>query len=106
MVTRDAALCERMKLYRCHDVKSCRYWHDVAGHNFRLTNLQAELDCAELEQLDSIMAEQRRVYAGDFQCFTAVEGIARQQITADVEPLMWAVAVKLDRGHYHRGGTS
>ena len=29
-----------------------RYWHDIVGYNYRLTNIQAAIGCAQLEQLE------------------------------------------------------
>ena len=37
------------------------YWHELPGHNFRLTNLQAALGCAQLEKLPEILRERQRV---------------------------------------------
>ncbi|MCA9130864.1 MAG: aminotransferase class I/II-fold pyridoxal phosphate-dependent enzyme, partial [Planctomycetales bacterium] len=49
VTTNDDALNERMRLFRNHGMSGRRYYHHVAGHNFRMTNLQAALGCAQLE---------------------------------------------------------
>ncbi len=36
-----------------------RYWHDLVGYNYRLTNIQAAIGCAQLEQLNDFT--ERRV---------------------------------------------
>lgn len=92
----DAALRDRLALYRSHGVKSRRYWHDVAGLNFRLTNMQAALGCAQLEVVQAIIAHRQRLYEDYRARLDALEGVALQQFTPAVEPVVWAVAVRLD----------
>ena len=97
VVTRDDALCDRMALYRSHGLQRKKhYWHEVPGLNFRLTNLQAALGCAQLEKLDKIVAERRRVYAAYLGRLTGMPGVILQRFRSDDEPVVWAVAVGLD----------
>jgi perosamine synthetase len=103
VVTSDAALAERMRLYRSHGVKSRRYWHDVAGHNFRLTNLQAAIGCAQLERIDAITAQRRRVWDGYTSVLADALGVQLQAMTHGAEPLIWAVAAQLDPAAYPQG---
>lgn len=38
-----------------------RYWHDLVGYNYRLTNLQAAIGVAQLERFNAILANKRRI---------------------------------------------
>src|SRR6185503_11850661 len=61
VVTEREDLQKTMALYRSHGMLRKRfYWHEVPGHNFRLTNLHAAIGCAQLERLDRIIVERRR----------------------------------------------
>ena len=40
------------------------YFHDELGYNFRMPNLNAALACAQLEQLDTFLAEKRTIANG------------------------------------------
>jgi perosamine synthetase len=102
-ITDDSELYDRMKLYRNHGMSSLRYWHDVAGHNFRLTNMQAALGCAQLEHIDLICIERNRVYSNYLSHLDGIEGIHFQYYPSYVEPLVWAVAVKLDLSVFPQG---
>lgn len=52
-VTNDPILDMRMRKLRDHGMnKERRYWHDEIGYNFRLTNLNAAIGVAQLEQID------------------------------------------------------
>ena len=47
---------KRAFLLRDHGMnKKKKYWHDLIGHNFRLTNLQAAIGCAQFEKLNQIV---------------------------------------------------
>jgi dTDP-4-amino-4,6-dideoxygalactose transaminase len=37
------------------------YDHDVVGFNYRMTNLQAAVGCAQMEQLDTFVETKRRI---------------------------------------------
>lgn len=39
------------------------YDHDVVGYNYRMTNLQAAVGCAQMEMLDTFIAAKRRIAA-------------------------------------------
>ena len=57
VVTRDPELDARMRVLRDHGMKpGKRYWHDEVGYNYRMTNLQAAIGCAQLERIDEIIA--------------------------------------------------
>lgn len=98
VVTDDAGLHQRMRLIHSHGMlPGKRYWHEVVGHNFRLTNLQAAVGCAQLEQLDEILAQRHRVHAMYLDRLVGLDGVTLQGFAHAVEPVVWAVAVKIDQ---------
>lgn len=103
VATHDDAIAERMRLYRSHGMARTRYMHVVAGHNFRLTNLQAAIGCAQLEQIDRITVERERVWGTYAARMRTMPGVAMQAIEADVDPVMWAVGVRLDPARFPQG---
>jgi perosamine synthetase len=103
VMTNSADLRDRLYLFRNHGMLRTRYWHDVPGHNFRLTNMQAAIGCAQLERIDQIVAERQRIYTSYRSCLRNIPGIVPQSFAADVEPVVWAVAVKLDPRAYPQG---
>lgn len=103
VVTDSQELHDRMWLYRNHGMKQRRYWHELAGHNFRLTNLQAALGCAQFEQLPRITTARRRMDRLYRRNLTAVDGVILQHYQAEVDAVVWAIAVKLDAGAYPQG---
>ena len=52
-LTGDEALAEKMKILRNHGMNpEKRYWYDVVGFNYRMTNLQAAVGVAQLKKLE------------------------------------------------------
>jgi perosamine synthetase len=103
VTTHDDALAARMRLYRSHGMARTRYLHEVVGHNFRLTNLQAAIGVAQLEQIDRIVARRADVWAAYRERLQTMPGVAMQAIEADVDPVMWAVGVRLNPEQFPQG---
>lgn len=104
VLTGDAGLHDRMTLYRSHGLRRKKhYWHELPGLNFRLTNMQAALGCAQMEMLDMIVAERRRVYFAYRARLNGMAGITLQEFQPDVDAVVWAIAVRLDPKVFPQG---
>ncbi len=96
VVTNDAELARRMRVLRDHGMrKDRRYWHDVVGFNFRLTNMQAALGCAQMEKLDEIIAERARIHARYRAALAGIGGVRLQHFAEATDPVLWAMTVQL-----------
>lgn len=103
VLTSNKKLHDKMRVIRDHGMsRRRRYWHDVQGYNFRLTNMQAALGCAQLKNLKKILSAKRRVYASYQRYLKGETGIAFQSFSAEVEPVVWCVAVALDTKVFKR----
>lgn len=52
-ITDDLELQKKMRLYRDHGMsRERRYYHEVVGFNYRMTNLQAAIGVAQLENIE------------------------------------------------------
>jgi perosamine synthetase len=61
-LTDDLQLKERMKLLRDHGADRNRhFWHPDMGYNYRMTNLQAAIGCAQLESLETRIEKYREI---------------------------------------------
>jgi perosamine synthetase len=61
VTTNKRYLYEKMRLLRDHAMsKKKRYWHTMVGYNYRMTNLQAAIGVAQMEQIDKFIEIKRR----------------------------------------------
>jgi len=62
IVTQDAALDKQMRLLRGQGMDpKRRYWFPMVGYNYRMTNIQAAIGLAQMEQVDFHLAKRRTV---------------------------------------------
>jgi len=61
-VTDNAALAERLRLFRDHGMDPKRsYWHEVIGFNYRMTNLQAAVGVAQTKKMLGFIEKKRQI---------------------------------------------
>ena len=63
-VTDDPDLKQRIERLRDHGMSTIKkYWHDVVGYNYRMTNLQAAVGVAQLERIEWFVERKRQIAA-------------------------------------------
>ncbi len=64
MITTDnKEFYELAKRLRDHSMsKEKRYWHDIVGFNYRMTNLQAAFGCAQLERINELITRRNEIF--------------------------------------------
>ncbi|MBN1788103.1 MAG: aminotransferase class I/II-fold pyridoxal phosphate-dependent enzyme [Sedimentisphaerales bacterium] len=61
-VTDSEKLDEKMRVIRDHGMsKTKKYWHEVVGYNYRMTNLQAAIGVGQLERIDDIISARGKI---------------------------------------------
>ena len=96
VTNKDKNFVEKLKLYRNHGIKDKRYYHYVPGGNFRLTNIQAAIGCAQLKKIATIVSERKKTCYFYRKLFKNIEGLKLQIFSPKVKPIMWTFPVVLD----------
>jgi len=86
----------RLTAYRNHGVKTERYYHHLPGHNFRLTNIQAAIGCAQLKKFSKIVSERKRIYNYYHKLFKDISGLQLQIFSPKIKPVVWTFAIILN----------
>ncbi len=71
VVSNDEALYQKSVHFKGQGlVKNRQYWHDVIGYNYRMTNIEAAIGLAQLEQVDGFLTRKQEIadrYASSFE---------------------------------------
>lgn len=74
IVGNDAALIDRFRHLTTTARVGTNYDHDTVGYNYRMTNLQAAVGCAQMEQLEGFVAAKRRIASRYNEAFGSIDG--------------------------------
>jgi perosamine synthetase len=97
IVTSDARFAERCRRLRDHAMAPRRrYWHEEMGFNYRMTNMQAAIGCAQFEQLDGFLEKRRNIFAGYKARLAHVSGITLNRTLADATNAYWLICLEVD----------
>ena len=84
-----------MKLYRSHGMlRKKYYWHELPGHNFRLSNIQAAMGCAQLEKMNFKIKSYERIQKTYFKILKENPNIILQKFECSVKPVVWMNAIR------------
>lgn len=97
ITTSDGALAARCRSLRDHAMSTTRrYWHDEPGFNYRITNLQAAVGCAQLERADELIGGRKQIF--DWYC----EHLGQQpdlrvnRTSVWAQPVRWLMCVEVE----------
>lgn len=98
VVTDDERLAERCQLARnLFFSPKKRYVHEELGYNFRMTNLQAAIGCAQLERIDETVVIKRHIGHLYNELLKDVEGIQKPVDKTDyADNIYWVYGIVLD----------
>jgi perosamine synthetase len=76
------------------------YVHNDVGYNYRLTNVQAAIGVAQMEQLDSYLEAKRRIALLYKEELEDVPGLSWAAVAEWANPTFWLSTVLVDRDRY------
>ena len=99
VLTDDATLARRVR-YLTTQAKDdeMEYIHHEVGYNYRLTNVQAAIGLAQLEQLDGLLARKRAIAAAYHAALQQMPGLTPMPVPAQIEAAFWLYTVLLPAG--------
>jgi perosamine synthetase len=96
-LTNSPALDERLKVLRDHGMsKTKRYWHDHVGMNYRMTNIQAAIGVAQVEQIHSFMHRRDEIKSMYEEGFKNNKLFEKQPTLEGVDPITWLVTFTMN----------
>lgn len=98
MVTfKDDAVAARARMLRDHGMNpNKRYWHEEVGFNYRLTNLQAAIGCAQLEQFQGFRVRKKEIATYYESRFAGISEIETPAILPGFDNSYWVFSIVVD----------
>ena len=103
ILTDDAELAERAR-YLTTQAKDdpVRYVHHEVGYNFRLTNIQASIGVAQLEQLPGFLDRKKEIYRKYVEAVEEIDGLTISPVPDYAENNHWMNILRIDSEVYGR----
>jgi perosamine synthetase len=100
VLTNDDDLAARLRLFRGQGMDpERRYWFQVVGYNYRMTNVAAAIGVAQMERIDTLMAARANVAAGyNHRLAKLSDRIALPQTMNWAKHSMWMYTIQLKPG--------
>jgi perosamine synthetase len=99
LVTNDPTLAERAAFLRDHAMdRRRRYYHPEIGFNYRMTNIQAAIGCAQLEQAEAILTRRKEIAAAYETGLAGIAGLTRPPAEPWAENVYWMYSVLIEPG--------
>jgi perosamine synthetase len=95
ITTNDTSLAERLRLMRNLAFTTPRFWHPIAGYQFRMTGYQAAMGLVQTKKIEQIIEQKRRI-AATYASY--LQDVPQLQLPAEkegVRNVYWMYAVLL-----------
>jgi perosamine synthetase len=77
VVFKDPEMAQRARILRDHGMNpQKRYWHDYAGFNFRMTNMQAAIGVAQMDRIDELLSRKKVIFEAYDSFLSKIEGVS------------------------------
>ena len=97
VTTNNPELHNKMQLLRDHGMtREKRYWHHVAGFNYRLTNLQAAIGLAQMEKIDEFLENRKKIVARYDGHLKDIKGISLPPRAKWAKNIYWLYSIIID----------
>jgi len=97
ITTNDERIYQRAFQLRGHAMHpQRRYWHEEIGYNYRMTNLQAALGCAQLESIHQFLQFRRVVFDMYRTGLKRRPGLRLNTVKVWAESSLWMVCLEYD----------
>ena len=96
VTTNDPDLAEYLRFLKDHGMSpDRRYYHTELSFNFRMTNLQAALGLAQLEQIEEFIAKKQAIYSWYADALSQVSSLQLPVTRPGVRNVFWLFSIVL-----------
>lgn len=97
VTTNNKKLAESLRVLRDHGMaKNRRYYHEVLGYNYRMTNIQAALGLAQLERIEQILKKKIKIADWYNQNLQNIPALSLQKEASWAKNVYWMFCILVD----------
>ncbi len=95
--TADPDIAARVRILRDHGMRpGKRYWHDNAGFNYRMTNLQAAVGVAQMERVDKFVNRRHEIGERYIERLSDLPGLVMPPRQPWARTIFWIFSMLVD----------
>ena len=95
--TANQELADKVKVLRDHGMTpGKRYWHDLPGFNYRMTNLQAAVGVAQMERVDKFLSRRIEIGQRYISNLSSIKGLVLPPNVPWAETVYWIFSLLVD----------
>jgi perosamine synthetase len=96
-LTNNDELAQKIRMLRDHGMSfDKRYWHEVVGFNYRMTNLQAALGVAQLEKISKFIKRKREIAKLYDSFLSSIEGLVLHPEMSWAKNVYWLYSILIN----------
>ena len=97
-ITNNKELNDKMRMMRDHGMsRERKYYHEVVGYNYRMTNMQAAIGVAQLEHIDEILLWRSELEQKYRKVLAEIPGLQLQKNNlANRKKIAWLISVLIN----------
>lgn len=97
-VTDNEELADKMRILRDHGMNPHKkYWHDIIGFNYRMTNIHAAIGVAQLKKIDTIIEKKRRIAEWYRKELREMEGLTQHPEMPWAKNVYWMYSILVEK---------
>lgn len=96
VLSKNSSLMSCMEILRDHGMsKEKRYWHLLPGFNYRLTNMQASIGLAQMENLDLFLNHRKKIISCYQRRLSCIDSISIPRTKAWATNIHWLFTIEV-----------
>ncbi|MEO0565976.1 MAG: DegT/DnrJ/EryC1/StrS family aminotransferase, partial [Chloroflexota bacterium] len=97
IVTNNSEYADTLRLLRGHGMsRTRRYWHEILGYNYRMTNLQAAVGVGQMEKIDRLIVRKREIARRYTDQLQGIPGLTLPSEMVWAKSVYWLYTVVID----------
>lgn len=100
-LTNNDEIARKIRMFRDHGMSAeKRYWHEIVGFNYRMTNLQAALGVAQLKRIDEFVRRKREIAKLYTSFLSGVKGLVLHPEMSWAKNVYWLYSILINEKEF------